>query len=97
MAVAARQCERGPNALIFLSPFPSCSVSTETCMSQEQPCPQSFVEMVLALLEDRFPWLTSAEEEQSSGGDTVDELWHLHKALTQRRSDTQSNTTERNE
>jgi len=66
-------------------------------MSQEQPCPQMCVEMVLILLEDRFPWLASAEEEQVSGADTIDELSDLHQTLIQRRSDTRSNKTDRNE
>lgn len=66
-------------------------------MTQEQPSPQTFVEMVLALLEDRFPWLASSEEEQVSGADTIDELSNLHQTLIQRRSDTQSDKGQRNE
>jgi len=66
-------------------------------MTQEQPHPQTFVEMVLALLEDRFPWLASSEEEQVSGADTIDELSNLHQTLIQRRSDTQSVKGQRNE
>lgn len=41
--------------------------------------PQTFVEMVLTLLEDRFPWLGS--EEEVSGADTVQELSQLHNDL----------------
>ncbi|MGC1360766.1 MAG: hypothetical protein WA419_16585 [Silvibacterium sp.] len=66
-------------------------------MTQEQPHPQTFVEMVLVLLEDRFPWLGSSEEEQVSGADTIDELSNLHQTLIQRRSDTQSDKGQRNE
>jgi hypothetical protein len=64
-------------------------------MTQEQP--QTLVEMVLALLEDRFPWLASTEEEQVSGADTIDELSNLHRSLIQRRSRTQNGSAERNE
>jgi hypothetical protein len=64
-------------------------------MTQVQP--QTFVEMVLALLEDRFPWLASAEEDQISGADTIDELSYLHQTLIQRRSRTQSGKAERNQ
>ena len=41
--------------------------------------PQTFVEMVLALLEDRFPWLGA--DESASGTETVDQLSELHQAL----------------
>jgi hypothetical protein len=34
--------------------------------------PQTFVEMVLALLEDRFSWLD--KDEPASGAETVDQL-----------------------
>jgi hypothetical protein len=66
-------------------------------MSQEQPCPQTFVEMVLALLEDRFPWLASAEEERVSGADTIDELSRLHQTLIRQRSDIHCNNVQRDE
>jgi hypothetical protein len=64
-------------------------------MTQEQP--QTLVEMVLALLEDRFPWLASPEEEQVSGADTIDELSNLPQSLIQRRSRIQNGSAERNE
>jgi hypothetical protein len=64
-------------------------------MTQEQP--QTFVEMVLVLLEGRFPWLASTEEEQVSGADTIDELSNLHQTLIQQRSRTQNGMAERNE
>jgi hypothetical protein len=41
--------------------------------------PQTFVEMVLTLLEDRFPWL--GHNDPVSGADTVDELNALHRTL----------------
>jgi hypothetical protein len=55
-------------------------------MAQEQREPQTFVEMVLILLEDRFPWLSSADEEQVSGADTIDELSRLYQTLILKRS-----------
>ncbi|HEY0308133.1 MAG TPA: hypothetical protein VGB94_08230 [Acidobacteriaceae bacterium] len=61
-------------------------------MTQEQSQPQTFVEMVLVLLEDRFPWLASAEAEHVSGADTIDELSSLHQTLIRKRSDAQRNT-----
>ena len=42
-----------------------------------------FVEKVLALLEQRFPWLGKEDDEQVSGADTVDELTDLHRSLTE--------------
>jgi hypothetical protein len=45
--------------------------------------------MVLILLEDRFPWLSSAEEEQVSGADTIDELSKLYQTLILKRSASQ--------
>ena len=41
--------------------------------------PQTFVEMVLVLLEDRFPWLGT--DRDASGSETVDELNDLHRTL----------------
>jgi hypothetical protein len=57
-------------------------------MTQETQEPLTFVEMVLVLLEDRFPWLGS-EEQDVSGADTVEELSNLHETLIQRRKRTQ--------
>jgi hypothetical protein len=48
-------------------------------MPNKDSDPQTFVEMVLALIEDRFPWLGS--EDEASGADTVQELSHLHGDL----------------
>lgn len=56
-------------------------------MTQNTGESQTFVEMVLALLEDRFPWLSSNEQEDVSGADTVQELSDLHESLVQQRTD----------
>ena len=45
--------------------------------------PQTFVEMVLALLEDRFPWL--GKNIPASGSDTLDTLNDLHHTLRKAR------------
>jgi len=47
---------------------------------------QTFVEWVVALLEERFPWLGKEDDEQVSGADTVDELTDLHRSLTEERT-----------
>ena len=47
---------------------------------------RTFVENVLALLEERFPWLGKENGEQVSGADTVDELADLHRSLIEGRS-----------
>ena len=47
---------------------------------------QTFVEKVMALLEERFPWLGKEDDEQVSGADTVDELTDLHRRLTEERT-----------
>jgi cytochrome P450 len=46
---------------------------------------QTFVEWVLALLEERFPWLGSGQDEPVGGADTVDELADLYKSLIEQR------------
>jgi hypothetical protein len=46
--------------------------------------PKTFVEMVLALLEDRFPWL--GKDEPASGAETVDQLNDLHDTLRKART-----------
>jgi hypothetical protein len=48
-------------------------------MENNEVQPQTFVAMVLALLEDRFPWLGT--DEPASGAETVDELSDLHESL----------------
>ena len=46
--------------------------------------PQTFVEMVLALLEDRFLWLGT--DQAVSGSETVDQLNDLHSTLRRART-----------
>ncbi len=47
--------------------------------------PQTFIEWVLAPLEERFPWLGSGRDEPVGGADTVDELAGLYKSLIEQR------------
>jgi hypothetical protein len=54
-------------------------------MGSEEDHPQTFVEWVLALLEERFPWLGSGRDEPVGGADTVDELAGLYKSLIEQR------------
>jgi hypothetical protein len=54
-------------------------------MGAEEDRPQTFLERVLALLEERFPWLGSGQDEPVSGADTVDELTDLYKSLIEQR------------
>jgi hypothetical protein len=58
-------------------------------MPNKDSDPQTFVEMVLALLEDRFPWLGS--EDEVSGADIVQELSHLHGDLIRKLSQSRRN------
>ena len=50
-------------------------------MGAENERSQTFVEWVLALLEERFPWLGSGRDEPIGGADTVDELAYLYGSL----------------
>jgi hypothetical protein len=52
-------------------------------MANTDSLPQTFVEMVLVLLEDRFPWLGT--DRDASGSETVDQLNNLHKTLCRAR------------
>ncbi len=54
-------------------------------MRAEDESSQTFVERVLALLEGRFPWLGSGQDEPVGGADTVDELADLYKSLIEQR------------
>ena len=54
-------------------------------MRAEDERSQTFVEWVLALLEERFPWLGSGHDEPVGGADTVDELADLYKSLIELR------------
>jgi hypothetical protein len=51
----------------------------------EEERPQTFVDWVLALLEERFPWLGSGQDEPAGGADTVDEPADLYKSLIEQR------------
>ena len=55
-------------------------------MRAEDERSQTFVERVLALLEERFPWLGSGQDEPVGGADTVDELADLYKSLIEQRN-----------
>ena len=52
-------------------------------MPQLKQDPNTFVEMVLILLEDRFPWLGT--KEAVSGADTIDQLNELYATLRKAR------------
>ena len=54
-------------------------------MRAEDERPQTLVEWVLALLEERFPWLGSGQDETAGGADTVDELSDLRESLIEQR------------
>lgn len=49
--------------------------------------PQTLVETVLNLLEERFPWLTAGQDRSVSGAETIDELSDLYRALLQEREE----------
>jgi hypothetical protein len=53
-------------------------------MTLEEGQPQTSLEAVLAILEERFPWLCESDQEPVSGSDTVDQLSDLHLELSQR-------------
>jgi len=54
-------------------------------MEREEEGPQTFIEFVLALLDEHFPWLGSKEDEPVSGADAVDELTDLYRSLRKER------------
>ena len=54
-------------------------------MGAEEERPQTFIEWVLVLLEERFPWLGSGQDEPAGGADTVDELADVYKLLIEQR------------
>ncbi len=54
-------------------------------MTKENRPPRTFVEWMLQLLEERFPWLGKTTDEQISGADTVDQLTDLYWELKIRR------------
>jgi hypothetical protein len=67
------------------------TVQQEEFMENQGQRPQTFVERVLALLEDRFPWLGSGQDEPVSGADTVNEIADLYKSLFQERDKDRGN------
>jgi hypothetical protein len=54
-------------------------------MGAENERPLTFIEWVLALLEERFPWLGPGQDGPVGGADTVDELADLYKSLIDQR------------
>jgi len=60
-------------------------------VTKENRLSQTFVESVLQLLEERFPWLGETTDEQISGADTVDQLTELHRELKSRRRNNRRN------
>ena len=54
-------------------------------MGAENERPPTFIEWVLALLEERFPWLGSGQDKPVGGADTVDEFADLYKSLIEQR------------
>jgi hypothetical protein len=69
-----------------LNHFPIVESLEENCMIDKDSRSRTFVENVLALLEERFPWLGKENDEQVSGADTVDELTDLHRSLIEERA-----------
>jgi len=55
-------------------------------MTIEDRRSHAFAEKVLALLEERFPWLGKEDDEQVSGADTVHELADLYRSLIEKRT-----------
>ena len=60
-------------------------------MTKENRPPLTFVERVLQLLEERFPWLGKDEDAQISGADTVDQLTDLYRELKSARKTNRRN------
>jgi hypothetical protein len=54
-------------------------------MGTEEKGPRTFVERVLLLLEQRFPWLRSGQDEPVSGAETVDEVSDLYRSMIEKR------------
>jgi hypothetical protein len=55
-------------------------------MTPDDRGPVTFVDMVLILLEDQFPWLATDSPEAISGADTVDQLITLRALLLRQRA-----------
>jgi hypothetical protein len=60
-------------------------------VTKENRLPRTFVESILQLLEDRFPWLGETTDKQISGADTVDQLIDFHLELKSTRSTNRRN------
>jgi hypothetical protein len=63
-------------------------------MGAAEKRPRTLVERVLNLLEERFPWLGSGQDEPVSGADVVDELSDLYRSLKQERDKTHREDSE---
>ena len=63
-------------------------------MDTNERHPRTFVDAVLALLEERFPWLGSEQAGPVSGTDTVDDLSDLYRSLVEERDKTSREDTE---
>ena len=55
-------------------------------MAERDRHQQTFVDKVLMLLEEKFPWLGKENDEPVSGADTVDELADMHRSLIDQRA-----------
>ena len=63
-------------------------------MGAAEKRPRTLVERVLNLLEERFPWLGSGQDEPVSGADVVDELSDLYRSLKEERDRTHREDSE---
>jgi hypothetical protein len=52
-------------------------------MTHDDSGPVTFVDMVLVLLENQFPWLATQSQDVINGADTIDQLIKLHASLLQ--------------
>lgn len=55
-------------------------------MRDEEQRRQTFVDWVLKLLEERFPWLRTRRQEPATGEDTAKKLSALDESLIRQRS-----------
>jgi hypothetical protein len=60
---------------------PACMFLWEISMTHDDSGPVPFVDMVLVLLEDEFPWLATDSRDAVSGADIVDQLIKLRALL----------------
>jgi hypothetical protein len=56
-------------------------VLKEIRMTHDDSGPVTFVDMVLVLLENQFPWLAAKPQNSISGADTIDQLIKLRALL----------------